>query len=52
MALVELRCTLASRRALDHQEGISAGLRQEAFAAVASIKCATISTNTTRTLTC
>ena len=39
MALVELRCGLASRQALERQEGVSAALRQEAFAAAALVKC-------------
>ena len=42
MALVELRGKLGSRQALELQEGVSAALRQEAFAAAASVKCAFI----------
>jgi len=40
MALVELRCKLGARQALERQEGVSAVLRQEAFAAAASAKYA------------
>ena len=37
-ALVELRCTLASRHALAHQEAVSGALREEAFAAASAVK--------------
>ena len=37
-ALVQLRCTLANRQALAHQEAVSGTLREEAFAAAASVK--------------
>jgi hypothetical protein len=40
-ALVELRCTLASRHALAHQEAVSGALREEAFAAASVVKYAT-----------
>ena len=39
MALVELRCNLVSRQAIAQQEGVSAALRQEAFAAATAVKC-------------
>ena len=39
MALVELRCNLVSRQTLQQQEGVSAALRQEAFAAATAVKC-------------